>query len=155
KVSADGLPASRIRALAFDEDGALWIASDSGAGRLLPGERFQPVAETAGHPITSIWSPGRGREVLVSEHGLVFDCEVAAAGPARVSILSPRETRLLTVEPNRAAPLSLNCVVSHQGKIIAGTSGRGLLEISGGKVKEGNAKPRAFFFRAPALGPQG
>src|SRR5215469_13086821 len=65
KVSADGLPAGRIRSLAFDLDGGLWIASDNGAGRLLPGERFQPVPETAGHPITSVWSPGRGREVLV------------------------------------------------------------------------------------------
>src|SRR5215471_11821261 len=155
KVSADGLPAGRIRSLAFDQDGGLWIASDGGAGRLLPGERFQPVAETAGHPITSIWSPGRGREVLVSEHGLVFDCEVAAAGPARVSILSPRETRLLTVEPNRAAPLSVNCVVSHQGKIIAGTSGRGLLEISGARVKEVTSKPKSFFVRSLAVDRKG
>src|SRR5215472_14269522 len=59
KVTADGLPPGRIRSLAFDLDGALWIASDIGAGRLLAGDRFQPVRETAGHPISAVWSPGR------------------------------------------------------------------------------------------------
>jgi ligand-binding sensor domain-containing protein/signal transduction histidine kinase len=155
KVSADGLPVGRIRSLSFDQDGALWVASDNGAGRLLPGERFQPVAESSSHPITAVWCPERGREVLVSEHGLVFDCEVTAAGPGRVSVLGPKETRLLTVEPNRSAPLSLNCVVSHQGKIITGTSGRGLLEISGAKVKEVTSKPRSFFVKSLAVDRKG
>ena len=151
KVTADGLPPGRIRSLAFDLDGALWIASDIGAGRLLAGDRFQPVRETAGHPISAVWSPGRGREVLVSEHGLVFDCEVAAGTLGKVSVLGPKETRLLTVEPNRGAPLSLNCVVSQRGSILTGTSGRGLLEISGARVKEVTSKPRSFFVRALAV----
>jgi signal transduction histidine kinase/ligand-binding sensor domain-containing protein len=150
KVSADGLPGGRIRSLAFDNDGALWVASDIGAGRLLAGDRFQPVPETAGHPISAIWSPGRGREVLVSEHGLVFDCEVTGT-LGKVSVLGPKETRLLTLEPNRSAPLSLNCVVSHKGTILTGTSGRGLLEISGARVKEVTSKPRSFFVRALAV----
>jgi ligand-binding sensor domain-containing protein/signal transduction histidine kinase len=154
KVSVDGLPGGRIRSLGFDQDGALWVASDTGAGRLL-GEKFQLVPETNGHPISAVLNPARGREVLVSEDGLVFQCAVSAIGPASVSVLGPKETRLLTVEPNRAAPLSLNCVVATQGKIIVGTSGRGLLEISGPRVKEVTGKPRSFFVRALAVDSKG
>jgi ligand-binding sensor domain-containing protein/signal transduction histidine kinase len=154
KVSGEGLPGGRIRSLGFDHDGALWIASDTGAGRLL-GEKFQPVPETNGHPITAVLSTERGREVLVSEHGMLFECVVSGAGLPAVSSISPRETRLLTVEPNRAAPLSLNCIVSRQGKIVAGTSGRGLLEISGSKVKEVTGKPRSFFVRSLAVDGKG
>jgi ligand-binding sensor domain-containing protein/signal transduction histidine kinase len=154
KVSVDGLPSGRIRALGFDQDGALWVASDSGAGRL-SGDRFEPVAETNGHPITAVLSPERGREILVSEHGMVFECAVGAGGARTVSALGPQDTRLLTVEPNRAAPLSLNCLVSRKGKIIAGTSGRGLLEISGPRVAEITSKPRSFFVRSLAVDRKG
>jgi len=39
-TAANGLPDNRVRALALDPDGSLWIGTDAGVARLLPSGRF-------------------------------------------------------------------------------------------------------------------
>src|SRR5918912_3586898 len=72
-VAVEGLMSKRVFALKLDEDGALWVGTEAGAWRLSNGE-FRAISETTGKVIKSIITPERGRAILASEDGLLFDC---------------------------------------------------------------------------------
>jgi signal transduction histidine kinase/sugar lactone lactonase YvrE len=147
KMVVDALPAGRVRALKLDSDGVLWVGTDSGAARLVAGE-FKPIAETEGKAVTAIILPERGRAVMVSEQGTVFDCLTKTDGSLAVQTIEPRDSALLNVDSGGRAPLQLTSLALIDNSLIVGTHSRGLLSIEQRDVKEINSRPRAFFVEA-------
>ena len=147
KMVVDALPAGRVRALKLDGDGALWIGTDSGAARFIAGE-FKPIAETEGKAVTAIILPERGRAVMVSEQGTVFDCSAKTDGSLTVQTIEPRDSPLLNVDSSGHVPLQLTSLALIGNSLIVGTHSRGLLSIEQRDVKEIKSRPRAFFVEA-------
>ncbi len=147
KMVVDALPAGRVLALKLDSDGALWVGTDSGAARLVAGE-FKPIAETEGKAVTAIILPERGRAVMVSEQGTIFDCSAKPDGSLTVQTIEPRDSPLLNVDPSGRVPLQLTSLALIDNSLIVGTHSRGLLSIEQRDVKEINSRPRAFFVEA-------
>ncbi|HKQ52144.1 MAG TPA: two-component regulator propeller domain-containing protein, partial [Pyrinomonadaceae bacterium] len=73
-VAAEGLSGKRVLALRLDEDGVLWVGTEDGAARVSGGGEVQFIKETAGKAVTSVITPERGRAILATEQGVVFDC---------------------------------------------------------------------------------
>src|ERR1051326_654596 len=83
-INDEALPAGRVLALKVDDSGALWIGTDNGAARLANG-KFDSIKETSGKVITAIITPERGRAIMASESGQIFDCRVQQANEPRQS----------------------------------------------------------------------
>jgi signal transduction histidine kinase/ligand-binding sensor domain-containing protein len=144
-ISADGLPQGRVLALAVDADGALWVGTEAGATRLVGGE-FRPLLETAGQTITAIITPERGRVVLASEQGSIFDCRVETNGALSVHMIP--EQPLASADVDQPGRLKLTSLAVSGGTLYAGTHSRGVLSIENGEVKEIISRPRAYFVEA-------
>ncbi|HEX8495220.1 MAG TPA: two-component regulator propeller domain-containing protein [Pyrinomonadaceae bacterium] len=144
-INAAGLPQGRVLALKVDAYGALWVGTEAGATRLVNGE-FRPILETAGQMITAIIAPERGRVVLASEQGLIFDCRV---DDARVpSVKAIPEQPLTSAAVDKPGRLNLTSLAFINGTLYAGTRSRGVLTIDGNEAKEIYSKPRAYFVEA-------
>jgi signal transduction histidine kinase/ligand-binding sensor domain-containing protein len=79
-VSVEGLAQGRVLALQFDaEAGALWAGTEWGAA-VLGGGRWRAVEETKGKAVTAILVPSRGRAVLATNGGQLFECSVEVRG---------------------------------------------------------------------------
>ncbi|MGA9996919.1 MAG: two-component regulator propeller domain-containing protein [Pyrinomonadaceae bacterium] len=144
-VVDDGLPQGRVIALKVDADGTLWIGTEKGAARLVD-QRFIPVKETAGKVITAIITPERGRALMTSEQGLVFDCRVKQDGALDVKTF-PDEP-LTSADKDHPGPLQMTSIVEVGGVFYIGTLSRGLMMIEGNQVKEVQSRPRSFFIQA-------
>jgi signal transduction histidine kinase/ligand-binding sensor domain-containing protein len=144
-VNAAGLPQGRVLALKLDRDGALWVGTEGGAARLNGGE-FQPVAETNGKAVTAIITPERGRALMASESGVIFDCIVRKDNSLGVRVLPPQP--LLSADVDHPGPLNLTGLAFNQGMLYAGSLSRGLLTVEGDAFKEIQARPRAYFIQA-------
>lgn len=144
-INAGGLPQGRVLSLKVDADGALWVGTEAGATRLANGE-FRPVLETAGQAITAIIAPERGRVVLASEQGLIFDCRVDAERVLSVKAIP--EQPLTSAAVDKPGRLNLTSLAFVNGTLYAGTRSRGVLTISGDEAKEIYSKPRAYFVEA-------
>jgi signal transduction histidine kinase/ligand-binding sensor domain-containing protein len=147
KIVVDALPTGRVRALKVDSDGDLWIGTDAGAARFIAGE-FKPVAETEGKTITAIMLPERGRAVMASDQGTVFDCSTKTDGSLAIQTIEPRDSALLSIDAASHLPLQLTSLASIDNLLIVGTHSRGLISIEQRDVKEINSRPRAFFVEA-------
>ncbi|MGB9182281.1 MAG: two-component regulator propeller domain-containing protein, partial [Pyrinomonadaceae bacterium] len=144
-VVDDGLPQGRVLALKVETDGTLWVGTEKGAARLVD-QRFIPVKETAGKVITAIITPERGRALMTSEQGLVFDCRVKQDGALDVKTI-PDEP-LTSADKDHPGPLQMTSIVEVGGVFYIGTLSRGLMMIEGNQVKEVQSRPRAFFIQA-------
>ncbi len=144
-ITADGLPSGRVLALRLDADGALWVGTEAGATRLVNGE-FRPLLETAGQAITAIITPERGRAVLASEQGVIFDCRVEGSGA--LSVRAIPEQPLTSAAVDKPGRLNLTSLAFINGTLYAGTRSRGVLAIENGEVKEITSRPRAYFVEA-------
>ncbi|HEY0407805.1 MAG TPA: two-component regulator propeller domain-containing protein [Pyrinomonadaceae bacterium] len=152
-ITADGLPQGRVLALRLDAEGALWVGTEAGATRLAGGE-FRPVLETAGQAITAIIAPERGRVLLSSEQGMIFDCRTDETRALNVRRLP--EQPLTSVDVERPGRLQLTSLAIHEATLYAGTRSRGLLAFTGaGEVKEITSKPRAYFVEAMEVDSRG
>src|SRR5262249_35387146 len=124
-----------------------WVGTDSGAG-ILQGDEFHPLNETQGIAITAIASTPDGW-VLASQQGVVFLARNADAPATRQ--VRPEQNPLLTAGDD-GSPLALNSIALAEGKVIIGSSGRGLLvletERGGERVREVGGRARPFFIKA-------
>src|SRR2546426_1248337 len=71
-ISSEGLPQGRVLTLKVDDEGALWIGTENGAARFVNG-KFYNLKETGGKVITAIITPQKGRAMMATENGLIFD----------------------------------------------------------------------------------
>ena len=159
-VVADGLPPGRVLALKTGEDGALWIGTDNGAAQLADG-RFAAINATAANIITAIIAPQRGRAIMATENGVIFDCQVNSASPsppgvndAKANSAAAFTVRTIPDQPLQSAdkdhpgPLKITSLAFLNNTLYAGTQSRGLIAIDNGQVKEIQSKPRSFFINA-------
>jgi signal transduction histidine kinase/streptogramin lyase len=154
RIAAEAVAAEGVIALRLDADGALWIGTQSGAARMVDGE-ISPIIETTGKAVTSIIAPERGRAVLASEQGVIFDCYVKPDGSMVVKTIRPEDHPLLNIAASGARPLPLTSLASMNNRIVVGTRSRGLLLFEHDVVKEVTSRPRAFFIEAIELDPEG
>src|SRR6184192_1072562 len=93
-LSASGLESGRVLALKVDDDGALWIGGESGAVRFDNG-KFEPIKETNGSVITAIISPQKGRAMMASENGVIFDCQLKQES-SRLAVIEAEKSTVVT-----------------------------------------------------------
>ncbi|HEY0379631.1 MAG TPA: two-component regulator propeller domain-containing protein [Pyrinomonadaceae bacterium] len=144
-VTAEGLSGKRVLALRLDEDGVLWVGTEDGAARGLNGE-FQFIKETAGKAVTAIITPERGRALLATEQGVVFDCRTNSDKTLDVRS-SPAEP-LQSAAVDDPGALKLTSLAMKDGVLYVGTRSRGVLTTTGGVFAEIQSRPRAFFVEA-------
>ena len=142
----EGLAGPRVRALVVDEGGALWVGAEGGAFvRAAGGREFRRVEETRGKGVTAVAAAGRGRALVATADGLVFECSLDGAGPPAARQVGER----LTSVAGKAQPLELSGLAALGETILVGTRGRGLMSIGpGGEARESAARPRAFHVEA-------
>jgi signal transduction histidine kinase len=151
-VTDEGLAGRRVLAVRVAaEGGELWVGTDGGAfvraGEGSDSAQFRMLPETKGKAVTAIVTPERGRAVLATGDGLIFDC--------RKNADDTFTSRTLLAEPITAAgksqPLRLTSLAVEDGVLLVGTRGRGLLAITPeGSLKEVSGRPRVFFVEALA-----
>lgn len=144
-VAVEGLMSKRVLALKLDQDGALWVGTEDGAMRLAGGE-FRRINETTGKVITAIITPERGRAILASEEGVVFDCRTHADGSLELKTIP--EKPLTSADFERPGPLNFTSLVLKDNVLYIGTRSRGVIEIENGEVSEIRSTPRPFFVEA-------
>ncbi|HJU54286.1 MAG TPA: two-component regulator propeller domain-containing protein, partial [Pyrinomonadaceae bacterium] len=142
-VTAEGLSGKRVLALKLDEDGVLWVGTEDGAARARGGGEFQFIKETAGKSITAVITPERGRAILATEQGVVFDCRTNSDKTLEVRS-SPSEP-LQSAAVDEPGALKLTSLAMKDGVLHVGTRSRGVLTTSGGVFTEIQSRPRAFF----------
>ena len=147
-----GLAPGRVLALQSDADGALWIGTETGAARLVDG-RFEVITEINGHPISAIITPERGRALLASEQGNIFDCRIQPDGSRRTEPLLTQQ--LQSADRDAPGPLLITSLMMVNQTLFAGSFSRGVLTIADGQAREIETKPTSFFVRAMAADPSG
>ena len=139
----------RVLALKFDADGVLWIGTEDGATRLVGSTEFRPIKETTGKALTSILMPERGRAVMASEQGLIFDCRVQTDG-SLITRSEPGQP-LTSADSDHPGALRLTSLAYAKDTLLAGTLSRGLLAFERDRfdrVKEVQSRPRSYFINA-------
>ena len=144
-IAAEGLKGARVLALRVDTDGALWVGTEEGAG-LFYGAQFRFIKETEGKSITAIITPERGRAVLASDEGLLFDCRTQADGS--LAVRSMPDEPLLAADASRRSLLRLTSLASVGDTILAGTHTRGLLSINREGARDIDDRPHTYFVEA-------
>jgi signal transduction histidine kinase/ligand-binding sensor domain-containing protein len=141
-LAVEGLSGKRVSALKPDADGTLWVGTEDGAGRLANGE-FHIIGETAGQSIASIITPERGRAIIASTDGAIFDCRVNTDGTLNVKTIPDKP--LTSADFERPGPLNLTSLALKDNVLYVGTLTRGVIAIENGTVKELRSTPRPFF----------
>ncbi len=151
-IAINGLAPGRVLALQSDADGVLWIGTETGAARLIDG-RFEVITEINGHPISSILTPERGRALLASEQGNVFDCRIQPDGSRRTEPLLTQQ--LQSADRDAPGPLLITSLMMVNQTLFAGSFSRGVLAIADGQAREIETKPTSFFVRSMEADPSG
>ena len=141
-IAAESLSAKRVLALKLDYDGVLWVGTESGATRLVGGQ-FRFIDETAGKVITSIITPERGRAILASEEGVIFDCRANADDSLSIKTIPGKP--LESADFERPGPLNLTSLALKDDRLYVGTRSRGVISIDANSVSEIRSTPRPFF----------
>ena len=144
-MTESGLPAGRILALQSDQDRALWIGTETGAARMVDG-RFDVISEIGGNAITAIITPERGRVLMATEQGNVFECRIEPDGSRHTQPLLTQS--LESADREHPGPLALTSLLMFNNKLFAGSLSRGVLAIQDGLAREMEIRPSAFFVRA-------
>lgn len=142
-LALEGLSGKRVLALKLDADGTLWVGTEDGAGTLTNGE-FHIIRETAGKTIAAIITPERGRAILASTEGAIFDCHLNKDGTLNVKIIP--DNPLTSADFEKPGPLNLTSLAFKDNVLYVGTLTRGVIAIENGAVvKELRSTPRPFF----------
>ena len=144
-MTEGGLPPGRILALQSDQDGALWIGTETGAARMVGG-RFDVISEIGGNAIAAIITPERGRVLMATERGNVFECRIDPDGSRHTQPLLTQS--LESADREHPGPLALTSLLILNNKLFAGSLSRGVLAIQDGLAREMDIRPSAFFVRA-------
>lgn len=144
-IADPALPQGRILALKTDDDGTLWIGTDAGGTRLIGG-RFEAIRETAGKAITAIITPERGRVLMATEQGIIFECRSKTDGG--IEVRNVLDHPLESADADRPGPLALTSLTMAKGRFLVGSLSRGLLEIENGAAKQVQLRPASYFIRA-------
>jgi signal transduction histidine kinase len=151
-ITIEGLMSKRVLALKVDEAGVLWVGTEDGAGTLINGQ-FRYLKETAGNTITSSITPERGRAILASLQGIIFDCRTNA--DASFNIKTIPEKPLTSADFERPGPLNLTSLMMKGGVLYTGTRSRGVISIENDVVSEIKSNPRPFFVEALEMDARG
>ena len=144
-MAINGLSSSRILALESDQAGALWIGTETGAARMIWG-RFEVIRETAGQAVTAIIAPERGRILMTTGQGNVFECRIEPDGSVQTKSLLTQP--LQSADREHVGPLVLTSLVLVNDKLYVGSLSRGVLAIEDGLARELETHPAVFFVRA-------
>jgi ligand-binding sensor domain-containing protein len=120
---ADGLPTDRLRSVAFDRDGILWIGTTGGGLVSYSGSRFDTLGPGSGFPHLEV------RAVVPDPEGGVF---AATAGGGLARVLRGRITTFTVADglpTNQLSALALDA----QGTLWIGTWGSGLCRMRAGR----------------------
>lgn len=122
--------------------GELWVGTRAGAF-VYSANGFQPVAGTQDVGITAILIQ---REIVLgTDTGLVLRVQTDPANGLSATTMF--------ADPLRADdgnPLSITSLIENEGKILAGTSGRGVFVVGDGVVSELASAPRPLFVNSLA-----
>jgi len=156
-----------VLALQTDAGGALWIGTEAGAARFSEG-KFQAIKETVGQSISSIIVAESNRVLMSSEQGQIFQSSIGVTGTSGSTIVGSAEraeptitTRALFDRPlenadkDRPGPLVITSLNWTNNKLLAGTLGRGLVEIASGAARDVQTRPIAYFLYALETDKQG
>jgi diguanylate cyclase (GGDEF)-like protein len=120
---ADGLPTDKLRSVAFDRDGVLWIGTTGGGLVSYSGGRFETFQAAKGFPNDSI------RAVLPDPEGGVW---AATAGGGLVRVLCGKITTFTVADGLPTDQLSA-LALDAQGTLWIGTWGSGLCRMRAGR----------------------
>ena len=144
-VNDPALPTGRVLSLETDQDGALWIGTESGAARLMNGS-FQTIGQTIGQNISSIIAPEAKRVLIATEQGQIFECRTGQENTIDVQTLL--STPLQSADRDRPGPLQLTSLAFTNNKLYVGTQSRGVLLIENGSAQTVTTKPLTYFVNA-------
>ncbi|PYS99763.1 MAG: hypothetical protein DMF63_09660 [Acidobacteria bacterium] len=128
----------RVLALALESTGELWVGTDSGAYVLMHGE-FVPVVGTENIGITAILIES-GAGFLGTDAGLVL--KIPAGGSSAFQIYTP------PLVGDDGAPVTISCLIKDDQRLLAATTGKGVIEIGDTSGVEFRTTPRPLFVRA-------
>jgi len=141
-INDSALPAGRVLALQVDQDGALWVGTESGAARFASGV-FERVKETSTQAVSAIVTAG-GSAFMTTEQGNVFECRAGATLETRALVKEP----LQSADRERPGPLPITSINRSNNQLLIGTLSRGVLELENGAAKEPPSRPSVFFINA-------
>lgn len=128
-VNLENLPSSGILALQTDVDGTLWIGTEAGAERFI-NDKFMPVEETRGKPISAI---------LIGDTGILVS-------PDTIFKFRHNPDNSLEVSQSAARNLQFTDVARlADGNLFFGSRGHGILVEENTEILETNSRPRPFF----------
>jgi signal transduction histidine kinase/streptogramin lyase len=151
-ISITGLAPGRVLALQSDGEGVLWIGTETGAARLIDS-RFEAISEINGHTITAIMTPERGRALLATEKGNIFDCRIQPDGSRHTEPLLTQQ--LQSADRETPGPLAITSLMMVNQTLFAGSLSRGVLAIADGQASEIETRPASFFVKALHTDPSG
>jgi diguanylate cyclase (GGDEF)-like protein len=120
---ADGLPTNRLRALTFDRDGKLWIATTGGGLVSFASGRFEVLTPQKGFPHLEV------RSVLADPEGGVW----AATAGGGLAHVQKGHIRTYTVADGLPTDHLTNLARDAQGALWIGTWGGGVSRLSAGR----------------------
>jgi signal transduction histidine kinase/ligand-binding sensor domain-containing protein len=152
-LQAEGLKDARVLALRADADGALWIGTEEGATRMT-GATFRFIKETEGKAVTAIITMERGRALLATDEGLLFDCRTQTDGSLSVKTM-PDAPLLSADESRKGSALPLTSLAVFNDEILVGSHTRGLLSVNTEGARSIESRPRTYFIQALEKDAQG
>ncbi|MEJ6001101.1 two-component regulator propeller domain-containing protein [Paucibacter soli] len=118
---ADGLPSNRLRTLAFDRAGTLWIGTSGGGLVALADGRFRTLGPEQGFPHLQV------RHVIADPAGGIW---AATAGAGLVRVQEDGRMRVYTVADGLPSDQLTSLARDAQGALWIGSWGAGLSRMS-------------------------
>ena len=144
-VNDPALPSGRVLSLETDQDGALWVGTESGAARLVNGS-FETIAQTMRLAVSVIIAPEAKRVLIGTEQGQIFECRI---GPTNSIDTKPLlAAPLQSADRDRPGPLLISSLAFADNKLFVGTQSRGVLRIENGVVESVSTRPATYFVNA-------